>query len=398
MNSIELAKERQRSAEVEAAGGLDKFRRHALQHLWHGTTVKEAHASPVSCVSYNHASAESRNLFASVGGDQATVYRDDHLGGYVSILVQFTNEQTKLTKGGGLNACAWLNATGLHDPHQEDELLAVAGTDTNISIISIVEAQVTALLKGHMCQVIELVSARDAPGLFASLSSDGNIRVWDVFSQACVVSLDAQAQCMAMHPDGKYLVSGNKKGDIIMWPMSLSREGSCWQHSGPVLQPQALTLEGSKLRDMDCLLLLPGDRLAGKSLDGHVHVWDFEGKTTMAMFKVPDSGLGMTPGSHIRMSSSKDGDLLCIGNISGTIYIHDTNTGDRVISLSTTKCSSPVWSCAVSEHGDHVLASIGNSTILRYEYCRSDSDEASEEAVAVPEQGGDAMDMDQHRG
>lgn len=40
------------------------------------------------------------NLLAAVGGNQVTVYDDSYLGGYINVVLQFTNEETTETKGG----------------------------------------------------------------------------------------------------------------------------------------------------------------------------------------------------------------------------------------------------------------------------------------------------------
>jgi hypothetical protein len=58
------------------------------------------------------------------------------------------NERTEFTPGGDVLACCWLSSR-----HSEEEfgdtLLAVAGRDNSVSIISVVSSAVVALLKGH---------------------------------------------------------------------------------------------------------------------------------------------------------------------------------------------------------------------------------------------------------
>ena len=85
---------------------------------------------------------------------------------------QFVNAQTDFTAGGvrlpptrpfparsadamlwprnaqDLLAVAWLSSEGTTQIHG-DGLLAVGGTDTNVSVISMASASVVALLKGH---------------------------------------------------------------------------------------------------------------------------------------------------------------------------------------------------------------------------------------------------------
>ena len=56
-----------------------------------------------------------------------------------------------------------------------------------------------------------------------------------------------------------------------------------------------------------------GDRIAAKSRDGHVRLWSSKDGQKLATMRVPGLGLGMALGSHIRMSTTRTGDFLCIG-------------------------------------------------------------------------------------
>lgn len=49
---------------------------------------------------------------------------------------------------------------------------------------------------GHTKEVIELAAGRDAPRLLLSLSKDGNLRLWDVPTEACLSSLQTDASCI----------------------------------------------------------------------------------------------------------------------------------------------------------------------------------------------------------
>lgn len=67
-------------------------------------------------------------------------------------------------------------------------------------MISVAEARVTHLLRGHSRDVAELAAAGPgAPRLLASLSRDGSLRLWDVPSEACLSSVQ--------HPDASCIVS-----------------------------------------------------------------------------------------------------------------------------------------------------------------------------------------------
>ncbi len=69
----------------------------------------------------------------------------------------------------------------------------MAGTDSNISVISVVDARVTHLLRGHTREVVELASCSGRPARLLSLSKEGNVRLWDVPSEACMASISTDA-------------------------------------------------------------------------------------------------------------------------------------------------------------------------------------------------------------
>ena len=63
-------------------------------------------------------------------------------------------------------------------------------------VISVVEARVVKLLQGHTKEVAELAAVPAAPRLLASLSRDGNLRLWDLPSETCLASLQTDGTCL----------------------------------------------------------------------------------------------------------------------------------------------------------------------------------------------------------
>lgn len=106
-------------AAVKHAGGLDAFRRHALSRLKVKTVVRvrtprrarpqssavpprqpcanhacapalqESHCCQIQALAANAADATCRNLFATAGRGQATVYDGAHLGDGLGVVVQY---------------------------------------------------------------------------------------------------------------------------------------------------------------------------------------------------------------------------------------------------------------------------------------------------------------------
>ena len=277
--------------EAKALGGEEAYRLHALQHLKLKTVVKESHATTVHALAFNHASPDCGNLFATVGADMATVYDDSHMADYIGVVVQFVNQKTEHTEGGELQTACWINSQGWTDHPHGDACLAVAGADPAISIVSVVEAAVIKLLRGHTKDVVDLAATPEHPKLLVSLSRDGNLRLWDVPSEACLASINTEATCIALAPDGQSVVVGTSRGRIFRYPIVASE--------GEVLtivessKGEVIVKGGGHSEAIDCLRFLPGDRLVSKSSDGRMFVWNVASGEQIAAWKVPGcNGLG----------------------------------------------------------------------------------------------------------
>jgi hypothetical protein len=59
-----------------------------LKNLHVKTILKESHCSPVQQLVFNAIDADKENLFATVGGNQATIYDDQHFGQYLDVAAQ----------------------------------------------------------------------------------------------------------------------------------------------------------------------------------------------------------------------------------------------------------------------------------------------------------------------
>jgi WD40 repeat protein len=63
-------------------------------------------------------------------------------------------------------------------------------------VISVAESRVVRLLRGHTREVVELAAVPARPDLLLSLSRDGDLRLWDVPSEACLSSIQTDACCL----------------------------------------------------------------------------------------------------------------------------------------------------------------------------------------------------------
>lgn len=252
MNSEARKLIQRRKDEAKALGGEAAYRLQALQHLKLKTVVKESHGTPVHNLTFNHVSEDCGNLFATVGADQATIYDDSHMGDYVSVVVHLTNEKSEHADGGELQTSTWINCKSWTEHPHGDSCLAVSGIDTAISVISVVEARVIKLLKGHTKEVICMDAVQSKPNLLLSLSKEGNLRLWDVEKETCLSSIATDAACAALALDGETLVIGTSRGRLYRYVLATGDAGAVSIVEGS--KEELKSSSGSHSECIDCLV------------------------------------------------------------------------------------------------------------------------------------------------
>mmetsp|Transcript_40370 Transcript_40370/g.114287 ORF Transcript_40370/g.114287 Transcript_40370/m.114287 type:complete len:336 (+) Transcript_40370:195-1202(+) len=317
------------------------------------------------------------------------------MGGHVGIVVHFQNVETEHTAGGELGVCAWINSAGWREHPLGDAILAVAGKDRNISIISVVESRVIHMLKGHASDVIDLCGCLGKPALLASLSKDGHVRVWDVHRQEAVVSLTHPgATSICLSPDGSHAIIGTKKGDLcrLHLPAALLPDQRKRKADGPFGgRLNTLDMAGAHAREMvDCLAYISPALLVSKSVDGRMHVWDAASMTSQASWRVPSGTVENEPWS--RFAADPAGAFIAVGNSLGDLYIYESVTGKRLSHVEPIRVNAPMRGCCVSSDCRRVLAVLGNGFIFRYQ-CTAK--QAGSEGATLAGKGPEVARIDQ---
>ncbi|GIL42825.1 hypothetical protein Vafri_678 [Volvox africanus] len=424
MNLVQANLLREVASEVKGHGGLLQFKSHALKNLELRTVLKESHCSPIVDLVFNALDPDHRNLFASIGKDQVTIYDDEHMGDFLGVVVQYINSPSAYHHGGDVTCCAWVQMSGITKHELGDACLAVSGPEGVIQVISVVEARVITLLKGHRGEVVELRGCAGLPGLLLSLGLDSSIRLWDVAAGICLAEMASDAITLETHPEGGCFFTGHNGGRICRWNLELDmttriagepagekplgapdlspsaaavpdapapsgglqglepRHGPTYRLAlrGVPPTPQQLALPGNPLGEVvDCVRCLSGERLAAKSSDGKLVVWDLGRGVQMLSLRVPGTHppAGSWQGAaaalrngRCRLSVTRDGAFICVGNPAGDVYVYDTSSGARAAHYSAQKVRGPARAAALSEDGRHLLTVHGNGYILRYEYIR----------------------------
>ena len=101
MNSPQAKLQRARDAEASEAPDLKKFKTDLLGKVIVKTIVKQqVNDRRVSALEFNRLpGGKCGNLFATLAGDFATVYDDEHFGDHVAVVAQFKNDKTAHVAG-----------------------------------------------------------------------------------------------------------------------------------------------------------------------------------------------------------------------------------------------------------------------------------------------------------
>ena len=354
------------------------------------------------------------NVFATVGGNQASIYDNQHLGNHCDIMCNYVNETSEHVKGGALTTCCWVSLKGL-----KDACLAVAGDSGEIVVISHVRSCAEFLLKGHTSSVTVLAPVRTRPGLLLSRSDDGTIRLWDIVTESCVREYQSEVggkeNCftsLAVLPDGKHFFASDGRGFVYALAIPSEKElrpEAKKVESAPTFQGKFSSKEipfskASVVFDPFCdstlkkqkrfnQLVIPGGAneeaytgdlfLLGKTEKGNVTKWKVTSKKKGKSSKIAPYALDQVTSLLIedecglcKMSVSKDGNFVCGGDDEGSIFVKDVGTGETLGDYYYKRVKGQGLSVTFSPCENFILYTNSN-TILRYDFW-SDQKEAYE--------------------
>ena len=412
MNSPQAKLQRARDAEASEAPDLKKFKTDLLGKVIVKTIVKQqVNDRRVSALEFNRLPGGTcGNLFATLAGDFATVYDDEHFGDHVAVVAQFKNDKTAHVAGGDLDAVAWLDGSR-HAKHElGDALLALGGGDDHaIQVMSVAEGRIVTLMRGGHAKTILALGAGQAVGsdpdasaaILVSLGADGVARTWDWRQGADLGAVSCpDAVSLAVTPDAAFAFIGRADGALFAWPLPKAPSEKETSSAGAISKPFPADrlAEVAKLpAAAECLRALPGDRLAAKCVDGFVRVFSIQKEKgekvvltvvrewrAAGQARPPRSALLRGGFSHA-FGCDEAGDFLALGNAEGEFVCYDVQSGEAIKTIDQDrdfKALNGVTAAGVSNDCRHVYACFGPGIVWRAEVVPGIEDD--EEAPRTP--------------
>ncbi|KAI9090507.1 WD40-repeat-containing domain protein [Phlyctochytrium arcticum] len=157
-----------------------------------------------------------QNLLVTVGAAQVNIYDNAHCGDHLDIMSHYVVDGrgyfADAPEGPApeLLTCCWI-----HQP--EDAVVATAGSDNLIRLISLARSEEICILEGHSGPILDIKVHPLDSNLLLSVSTDGTVRLWHLEAQKCLYTYQVMATTVAFHPNGLSFLTANAKGVIVDW-------------------------------------------------------------------------------------------------------------------------------------------------------------------------------------
>ncbi|KAK9711505.1 hypothetical protein K7432_007803 [Basidiobolus ranarum] len=299
---------------------------------------------------------DTSNILASVGDTQANIYDNEHCGDHLDIMSHFLlseDRNGKATASQELFTCCWLH-------RDDDALLAVAGQDSYIHILSVACSKELRKLEGHTGAITDLqVSPKDDQHIL-SASKDGTVRLWHVDSEKCLCVYNVKASVVCFNPSGTSFLTGGYNGDIREWTIPDLTETSELQY----IDQGVLKMSGKKHHGgcIDCMKYI-GSNILSKSVNGKAELWNSDTLEVVKTFHLRNSAH-----NRCRFDVSMDNKFFCVGSSVGAVYIYNIETGKMVTELRHRRSTKAVRCCVFSRDCRNVVCAGEDSFIWRYDY------------------------------
>ncbi|KAG0052538.1 hypothetical protein BGZ83_002469 [Gryganskiella cystojenkinii] len=302
---------------------------------------------------------DNSNILGTTGGAQANIYDNEHCGDHLDIMSHFLLDP--VGEAGAEELPEMLTCCWMHQP--QDAILATAGTDKAIHILSLARSKELVRLTGHTHTITDIQAHPKVDEYLLSASKDGSVRMWNIITGKCLFIFEIKASVVCFNPrtEGGTFLTGGYNGEIREWtvPSTETESGEAivvHATESRVLQPN---LHAARI---DCIRFAK-DKVLSKSVNGKVEYWDPETLLSIRTFNIKN-----TASNQCRFDVSMDELFFCVGTSNGSVYIYNIESGKSVTELKHRRSTKSIRTCIFSRDSRTVICAGEDSFIWRYDF------------------------------
>lgn len=270
-----------------------------------------------------------------------------------------------------MNSMCWISKI-------DDAIMATAGEDKDIHILSLAYCKEISVLTGHGESVEDIISHPTNNNIVISSSQDGTIRIWDIYKEKCICMFitNYSLTVMAINNSGNKLVVGTEVGCIIEctfpeWICNIDDYNNKIQSNElPITfdsnsTNQILRNSNKKLHShyIDSLGFIDNNILS-KDINGHIYLWDLKSENIIREFK----NRSLLRKNQCRFGISSDNVLFCVGTAMGTVLIFNIEKGNLIKEIEHKRSTEPIKCSIFTRNCKSIIYTNENATIWRYDY------------------------------
>ncbi|KAF9902720.1 hypothetical protein EC991_004607 [Linnemannia zychae] len=302
---------------------------------------------------------DNSNILGTTGGPQANIYDNEHCGDHLDLMSHFLLDPAG--EEGAEELPEMLTCCWMHQP--QDAILATAGTDRVIHILSLARSKELVRLTGHNHTITDIQAHPFNDDYILSASKDGSVRMWNILTGKCLFIFEIKSSVVCFNPntEGKTFLTGGYNGEVREWSIpTLDTEP---EEPIVVLANESRVLQsGLHSARIDCIRFAKG-KVLSKSVNGKIEYWDPETLAHIRTFTIKN-----TASNQCRFDVSLDELFFCAGTSNGSVYIYNIDTGRTVTELKHRRSTKAIRTCIFARDSRTVICAGEDSFIWRYDY------------------------------
>ncbi|KAL6755878.1 polycomb group protein [Haematococcus lacustris] len=245
----------------------------------HTQTVQENHKQPLFCIAFNKLDPAHHDVLATVGKNQATVYRCQ-ADGLMTVLQVYVDQDSEER---------FFSACWSADASTGAPLLLIAGLKGLVRMLDLAAGALRHTFAGHGHAVNDMCVLPHQPSLLLTAGGDEAIRLWNVATRVCVLIIGgegghaSEVLSLDFHPwDQHRFLSSSMDSSLKIWSLK-SQEAAveasfAWQpdcqRAFPTRTLQFPAFSSKQLHSgyVDCVRWL-GDLCLSKGVDQRILLW-----------------------------------------------------------------------------------------------------------------------------